>query len=576
MPRIILLLVCLAASNAHAQWSFDNAVPLGFAQGPVSKNLAVDQDFNVHTAFRSGSNVLYHYKQSSNGEWLMAESVTDSASMGTLGDIAIALNPLTMLPVVVFQSNERIWFAERQNGGVWTRTLLGDSTEAAYSPDVAVNLDGHIYVVYIVDRTNGYQLGCAYFDGFVWQFDYIDTDIGDFGLGAAPRVAMDGNSAAHIVFRGGNFGSYAARHATNEFGGGTEWVVSTLAVPHAESYPGDIAVDEFDGVHCVSSGSDGFGIPGPVYYHHQSPGGTWSFGVPVTGGESAGNPVIALDSHGDPHVFALGINGNIYTEMLIYSSSVTGWFPETIYGHSSGTPALVIDPLDYGIALVPSTEWGGSIFYLKSTESLVPQTWVPEISIEPGTLVFDTVFVGRDSTLEIRLTNPSEVVLNISGFDLNSPVFHGPDEWHPVPLMWGWSTGLVIRFEPTANQLYSGFVVITSNAISSPDTVFLTGRGVILDDAAVAPLSNEFALHPLYPNPFNGGVNVEFELARDADVSLDVFDVLGRRVETLVSGRMDAGSHVLQWQGGERAAGVYLFRLNTGSGTFVQKAAYLK
>jgi hypothetical protein len=77
------------------------------------------------------------------------------------------------------------------------------------------------------------------------------------------------------------------------------------------------------------------------------------------------------------------------------------------------------------------------------------------------------------------------------------------------------------------------------------------------------------ALGPNYPNPFNPSTTIAFRLAEAGTVDLRVFDVAGRLVRTLVSGRLDDGDHLVPWQGRDDAgrpvaSGVYFYRLETG------------
>lgn len=72
-----------------------------------------------------------------------------------------------------------------------------------------------------------------------------------------------------------------------------------------------------------------------------------------------------------------------------------------------------------------------------------------------------------------------------------------------------------------------------------------------------------------YPNPFDRQTTIEFTLPEPADVTLSVFDLMGRRVATLVEGRRAAGVHQVQWQGRGAddallASGLYLVRLTAG------------
>jgi hypothetical protein len=71
------------------------------------------------------------------------------------------------------------------------------------------------------------------------------------------------------------------------------------------------------------------------------------------------------------------------------------------------------------------------------------------------------------------------------------------------------------------------------------------------------------------PNPFAGASHLPFTIPRAGHVRLEVFDSLGRRVATLVDGRMEAGRHEVRWDGTDRAerplpAGVYIYRLEAG------------
>ena len=70
--------------------------------------------------------------------------------------------------------------------------------------------------------------------------------------------------------------------------------------------------------------------------------------------------------------------------------------------------------------------------------------------------------------------------------------------------------------------------------------------------------------------PLHGPANLRFALPRDADVSLAVFDVTGRKVSQIVAGRLPAGEHTATWNlldrsGKQVGGGVYFIRLTAGS-----------
>ena len=79
-----------------------------------------------------------------------------------------------------------------------------------------------------------------------------------------------------------------------------------------------------------------------------------------------------------------------------------------------------------------------------------------------------------------------------------------------------------------------------------------------------------------YPNPFNAATNISFDLAEAGNVSLNVYDITGRLVVTLVDGQMDAGQHVVVWDGSSVSSGVYFYKLSTGDYTATKSMNLLK
>ncbi|WP_340103787.1 T9SS type A sorting domain-containing protein [Rhodohalobacter sp. 8-1] len=94
-----------------------------------------------------------------------------------------------------------------------------------------------------------------------------------------------------------------------------------------------------------------------------------------------------------------------------------------------------------------------------------------------------------------------------------------------------------------------------------------TGRAVLTwsdvnTSIGTDELSLNFRLNPAYPNPFNPSTVIPFQTATAADVTIQVFDMLGRNVATLVDEFMTAGNHTVQFDASGLSSGVYLVRLN--------------
>ena len=85
----------------------------------------------------------------------------------------------------------------------------------------------------------------------------------------------------------------------------------------------------------------------------------------------------------------------------------------------------------------------------------------------------------------------------------------------------------------------------------------------------------------IYPNPFNPDTSIRFDLDQPAVTMVEVYDVRGRKVNTIMNTKLDAGTHTCRWDGKDyngttASSGIYLFRIRSGSEQWVQRAMLLK
>jgi len=117
---------------------------------------------------------------------------------------------------------------------------------------------------------------------------------------------------------------------------------------------------------------------------------------------------------------------------------------------------------------------------------------------------------------------------------------------------------------------------------------FVNGWGWAIDNLEVitpsptaSPVARRFALAQNTPNPFNPMTEIQFELPERIPVHLQVFDLRGRLVRTLVDGPREAGLQRVTWDGrdarGARvASGVYLYRIQAGDWVDQRKMTLVK
>jgi hypothetical protein len=80
-----------------------------------------------------------------------------------------------------------------------------------------------------------------------------------------------------------------------------------------------------------------------------------------------------------------------------------------------------------------------------------------------------------------------------------------------------------------------------------------------------AVLPTVFALQQNYPNPFNPSTQIRYQVPMSNEVTLEVFDMLGRKVSTLVNQRQEAGAYSVNFDATSFASGVYFYRLQAGN-----------
>jgi subtilisin family serine protease len=132
--------------------------------------------------------------------------------------------------------------------------------------------------------------------------------------------------------------------------------------------------------------------------------------------------------------------------------------------------------------------------------------------------------------------------------------------------------------------------VVSFSFLVVADSVFglaITGEGQVLryaQPARAASIVREmegarpqtYLLEQNYPNPFNPTTTIVYQLPVASDVSLKVYDVLGREVATLLRGRQNAGRYQVQFNAERLSSGLYFYQLQAGSFTQTRKMMLIK
>jgi hypothetical protein len=181
-------------------------------------------------------------------------------------------------------------------------------------------------------------------------------------------------------------------------------------------------------------------------------------------------------------------------------------------------------------------------------------------------LISNTVGI-ENSTATIGL----EVVYNGSYVQSNLAVsIYIPSFWLTADPLAGYvnpgeTTDITVTLDATDMDpgTYTGFLNIECNDSNNP-TVAVECTLTVLDVNSIEDFSNlpnEFDLRQNYPNPFNPSTSLKYALPGAAHVKINIYDILGRRVATLVNENQQAGYYDITWNASEKTSGIYFARL---------------
>ncbi len=99
---------------------------------------------------------------------------------------------------------------------------------------------------------------------------------------------------------------------------------------------------------------------------------------------------------------------------------------------------------------------------------------------------------------------------------------------------------------------------------------------VAIEDLEQETTPSKFVLNQNYPNPFNPTTMITYQIPTISDVDISIYNILGQKVITLVSEKKQSGYHMVEWDAGNQASGIYYYVFRTGDYKDVKKMVRLK
>jgi hypothetical protein len=234
-------------------------------------------------------------------------------------------------------------------------------------------------------------------------------------------------------------------------------------------------------------------------------------------------------------------------------------FTPSLVGAESGTLLIISNALTSPDSVTVSGA-GSGVASMASSVSIVS---------------FGSVPIGQYKDTLVTFTNAGNDTLKIVSITSTNASFTARPSSKVVP------PGLLfvdtVRFAPTTVGTLAGSLLVISNAVTSPDTVKVSGEGLpAVTGIAEAGIPLSFGLGQNFPNPFNPSTTISYSLPKAAFVTLRVFNTLGQEVALLTSGPKEPGHYQTKWNASDVPSGVYFYRLHAGEFVATQRMILLK
>ena len=266
------------------------------------------------------------------------------------------------------------------------------------------------------------------------------------------------------------------------------------------------------------------------------------------------------------------------TSLITGASSIVlltgGALPSNVIWQT-GTTATLAASTDFrgiilaGTAIMQTAGVGASI---NGRALSLTSVTVNGVSVLPVELVSFTATANRMNA-DLRWSTATEV--NNYGFEIER---RQTATWDKVGFVSGAGSSNAPRnYSYTDNNLSPGRYTYRLKQVDNNGAFSYHGSVEVV--IGLAPQA--FALFQNYPNPFNPSTVISYQLAVNSQVTLKVYDVLGKEVATLVNGEMKAGSYTVPFSansanGSTLASGVYIYRLNAGTFVSTKKLVLMK
>jgi hypothetical protein len=480
----------------------------------------------------------------------------------------------------------------------WVRRYNGSVNGRDGANAMAIDDSGNVYVT-------GVGVGCLLQDdcftikydpegATAWQRVYDGLENGD---DVARAITVDSSGNVYVTGRAAGLGTSGDFVTVKYSVDANSWVRTYNGPANDWDAANAIAVDDSGNVY-VTGTTRGSGTGIDILTIKYYPGGDTAWTRKYNGYANLDDfPTdIAVDDSGNVYVAGVentidkGAAGKIsdlgdFCTIKYYPNGDTAWL-RTYNGPGN----------DYDCVQAIAVDYSGFVYVTGGSRSTAINSDYATIKYLPDG---DTAWVRRYNGAGDSYDGPLAIAVDGSGNVYVTGWSGGSgtgDDYATVKYLANGDSGWVMTYNGPVN----GYDAADAIAVDDSGNVYVTGDSEgsgsfydyctikyvqtpseVKDETGDRERPSEFDLSQNYPNPFNPSTKIEFTLAKSGFVTLQIYDVLGRKVRTLVSEELSSGYKSVIWDGknedgDEVASGVYFYQLKVGDFSEPKKMLLLK
>ena len=270
---------------------------------------------------------------------------------------------------------------------------------------------------------------------------------------------------------------------------------------------------------------------------------------------------------------------------VIYGSVVGGGSTSLCFNRSGLNLAIPDNNIATGVRdTINVSNNGGNIDDITVVIGDIQHTWIGDMITELShsgqtDTLFSRIGTGgfgnsSDNMLNVRFTDSATVPINT----LDNTTSPSGGTFLP-----GGRTGVDSLRKHFKNQNIAGPWVLWIRDAAAGDLGTLQAWSICFYGASFTQIisnnnqtPDRYSLEQNYPNPFNPTTKIKFALPKAGLVSLKVYDMLGREVQTLINQQLNAGEFIADFDGANLSSGTYFYRLQVGDFVQIKKMVLLK